>query len=259
MCCSEEQKQVLTDDHYRVVIRSEFSYNTLKIGDYVLPGDSEQTFVFCAHLCHPAQVNDDLAGVVAGIEVMRRLAAIERRRYTYRLLIVPETIGSIAFLSQNESLISNMIGGLFLEMLGLDQPYSLQRSFAENHELDRLFSLIVKESDPNAWIGGFQKVISNDERQFSAPGIRVPMLSLSRVLTWDQEDWPFHEYHTNLDNLERFSEKALNESVDLVVKMVSAMESNRKLRNRYRGELFCSRFGFMVDDLKDINWTRRIV
>ncbi len=258
LCCTDEQKQGLTDESYRVVIRSEFSYNTLKVGDYVLPGESEETFVFCAHLCHPAQVNDDLTGVVAGIEVMRRLAKIERRRYTYRLLILPETIGSIAYLSQNESLIPNMVGGLFLEMLGLDQPHSLQRSFVDDHELDRLFSLIVKETDPDSWEGGFQKVISNDERQFAAPGIRVPMLSLSRVLSWDQEDWPFREYHTHFDDLDRFSESALNESISLVVKMVSALEDNLKPRNRFRGELYCSRFGFMVDDLKDITWTRAL-
>ena len=110
LCCTQALKDSLTEARYRVVIDAAFSPGTLKVGEAVLPGQSDDCFVFCAHLCHPAMVNDDLSGVVVGIDVMRRLARLPRRRYTYRLVILPETIGSAAYLSHNEALIPTMRG-----------------------------------------------------------------------------------------------------------------------------------------------------
>ncbi len=122
LCCSKKLKESLRDDRYRVVIRSDFSYGTLKVGEVIVPGKSSETFVLCAHLCHPAMVNDDLSGVVVGLKVMQELLKRRDLRYTYRFLILPETIGSVAYLSHHEELIPKMIGGLFLEMLGLKYP-----------------------------------------------------------------------------------------------------------------------------------------
>src|SRR5208283_2252636 len=121
-------KDSLRDSHYRVMIRSEFSYGTLKVGEIIVPGKRSETFVLCAHLCHPAMVNDDLSGVVVGLKVMQELLMRQNLRYTYRFLILPETIGSVAYLSHSEEVIPKMIGGLFLEMLGLENPHALQLS-----------------------------------------------------------------------------------------------------------------------------------
>ncbi|HEY9479934.1 MAG TPA: DUF4910 domain-containing protein, partial [Gemmatimonadaceae bacterium] len=139
LCCSRELRDSLGDDHYRVVIRTSSSYGTLKVGEVVAPGASDETIVLCAHLCHPAMVNDDLSGLVVGMDVMRALLARRDLHYTYRFIIVPETIGSLAWLSANEELIPKMRGGLFLEMLGRDYPHALQRSFGDDTDVDRAF------------------------------------------------------------------------------------------------------------------------
>lgn len=247
LCCSRIQRDALTDERYQVVIRSDFSYNTLKVGEIVAPGNSEETIVLCAHLCHPGQVNDDLSGVVVGMEVMRTL--LERRdlRYTYRLLIVPETIGSVAYLSHNEALIPQMRGGLFLEMLGLNNPHALQLSFAGTTEIDQCFSLALRENDPYGWTGPFRSIIGNDERQFNAPGVRVPMLSLSRVLPPHAAHHPYREYHSNYDSPEHCSVQRLEESRDLVLRMIDMLEQNATPVNLYKGEPFCSRYGLHID------------
>ena len=86
LCCSRKLKDSLRDDRYRVVIRSEFSYGTLKVGEVIVPGKSAETFILCAHLCHPAMVNDDLSGVVVGLKVMQELLKRRNLRYTYRFL-----------------------------------------------------------------------------------------------------------------------------------------------------------------------------
>ena len=249
LCCSRKLRDSLQDDRYRVVIRSEFSFGTLKVGEVVVPGESTETFILCAHLCHPAMVNDDLSGVVVGLKVMQELLTRPNLRHTYRFLILPETIGSVAYLSHHQELIPRMIGGLFLEMLGLQNPHALQLSFAGNTEVDRCLSQTLKKFDHDAWIGSFRTVVGNDERQFNAPGVRVPMLSLSRVMQrTNPNEWPYYpEYHSSQDTPELASSARLAESCDMVLKMIDAIEGNQIPVNRYQGEVFCSRYGLNID------------
>lgn len=248
LCCSKTLKESLTDEKYRVVINSEFSFGSLKVGECVVRGKSDQTFVLCAHLCHPAMVNDDLSGVVVGMQVMQELLRRDNLRYTYRFLILPETIGSVAYLSHNMHLVPQMAGGLFLEMLGLDNPHALQLSFDGNTEMDRCLSIALSESSPEAWIGAFRTVVGNDERQFNAPGVRVPMLSLSRVLRERSNGWPYYpEYHSSHDTPELAPESRLAESRDLVLSMIEEIEKNEIPVNLFKGELFCSRYGLHID------------
>jgi len=248
LCCSRRLKESLRDDRFRVVIRSTFSYGTLKVGEVIAPGKSSKTFVLCAHLCHPAMVNDDLSGVVVGLKVMQELLKRKNLRYSYRFLILPETIGSVAYLSHHEELIPKMTGGLFLEMLGLENPHALQLSFAGNTEMDRCLSQVLKECDPHGWTGVFRTVVGNDERQFNAPGVRVPMLSLSRVKQARPGCWPYYpEYHSSYDTPELASSTRLAESRDLVLKMIDCVEANRVPVNLYQGEVFCSRYGLNID------------
>jgi aminopeptidase-like protein/aminoglycoside N3'-acetyltransferase len=248
LCCSKNLKQSLTDEQYRVVIDSDFSFGSLKVGECVAKGKSDKTFVLCAHLCHPGMVNDDLSGVVVGMQVMQELLKRTDLRYTYRFLILPETIGSVAYLSHNMQLVPQMVGGLFLEMLGLDNPHALQLSFDGKTEMDRCLSRVHTESSPDAWIGAFRTVVGNDERQFNAPGVRVPMLSLSRVLRERSNGWPyFPEYHSSHDTPELAPERRLAESRDLVLRMIDAIESNEVPVNLFCGEVFCSRYGLHID------------
>ena len=259
LCCSRILKESLWEDRYRVMISSDFSYGTLKVGEIIVPGQNSDTFVLCAHLCHPSMVNDDLSGVVVGLKVMQELLRRQNLRYTYRFLILPETIGSVAYLSHHEELIPRMIGGLFLEMLGLENPHALQFSFAGNTEVDRCLSQALKESDPHGWTGPFRTVVGNDERQFNAPGVRVPMLSLSRVMQGKSGGWPYYpEYHSSQDTPELASSARLAESRDLVLKMIDAMEGNQVPVNRFRGEIFCSRYGLSVDAYADPEGNRAL-
>lgn len=259
LCCSGKLKESLTDENYRIRIRSSFSYGTLKVGEVVVPGRSSKSFVLCAHLCHPAMVNDDLSGVVVGLKVMQELLKRKNLRYTYRFLILPETIGSVAYLSHHEQLIPDMIGGLFLEMLGLENPHALQLSFAGDTEVDRVLSQVLREFAPDSWTGPFRTIVGNDERQFNAPGVRVPMLSLSRVTREKHGNWPYYpEYHSSRDTPDLAPPKQLAESRDLVLKMIDAIEGNQVPVNSFRGEIFCSRFGLNRDAYADPEGNRAL-
>lgn len=250
LCCTQALKDSLAEARYRVVIDAAFSPGTLKVGEAVLPGQSDDCFVFCAHLCHPAMVNDDLSGVVVGIDVMRRLARLPRRRYTYRLVILPETIGSAAYLSHNEALIPTMRGGLFLEMLGTGHGHVLQKSAPGDSIMDRCAALALRDDGREHAVGDFLTVILNDERMFNAPGIRVPMASLSRTLPQGHPEYPFNEYHTSLDCPERLVPGSLEASRDLVLSVVDMLEYDHVPTPLFKGELCFSRYGFDYARLK---------
>jgi aminopeptidase-like protein len=242
LCCPQTLRETLNDEAYRVVIRTRFSPGTLKVGEVVIPGGSDDAIVLCAHLCHPHMVNDDLTGVVAGVDIMRTLLTRGNLRYTYRLVLLPETIGSAAYLSHSRNIIPSMKGGIFLEMLGTGHPHALQRSLAGNSTMDLVAEMVMRELDSEAWTGEFLSVILNDERMFNSQGVNVPMVSLSRVLPAGHPDRPYREYHTSLDTPERVDWQHLAASRDLVLRIIDALEANRTPRLRYYGELFCSRY-----------------
>ena len=202
--------------------------------------------------------NDDLTGVVVGVDTARSILEASsakpehgtptsygnRLYYTYRVLILPETIGSVAYLSHNEHMIPNMIGGLFLEMLGNDSPHVLQGSFQPQSQVDRCLSTALRGLDPQGYLGAYRTIIDNDERQFNAPGVRVPMLSLSRVEAPKSTDTPpYPEYHSSFDTPAIVSQERLEASRDVILGLIDAWEHNQYVVNNYKGEVFCSGYG----------------
>jgi aminopeptidase-like protein len=73
------------------------------------------------------------------------------------------------------------------------------------------------------------------------------MLSLSRVLPPSAPDWPYPEYHSNFDVPALCSVRRLQDSRDLILRMIDVLEQNRIPKNEYQGEVFCSRYGLHVD------------
>ena len=252
LCASQQLCDSLKDEKYRVLISTSFEPGTLKVGEVVIPGESEDTFILAAHLCHPGMVNDDLTGVMVLIEVARELLALSksgsRPYYTYRLLILPETIGSVAYLSHHEDLIPKMVGGLFLEMLGNDSPHALQGSFQPGSQPDRCLNAALRSLDSQGYTAAYRTIIDNDERQFNAPGVRVPMLSLSRVQAPKASGLPpYPQYHSSLDTPEIVTQERLEASRDVVLGLIQAWERNQYVVNNFKGEIFCSGYGIWID------------
>ncbi len=250
LCATQTLRDALKDDSYRVVIRTTFEPGELKVGEVIVPGELEESFMLVAHLCHPAMVNDDLTGVVVGLDVMRRLLAGPKPRYTYRLLVLPETIGSVAYLSQNEVLIPKMAGGLFLEMLGNDSGLALQQSFQPESQADKVLVSAMRAAAPGSFVGPYRTIINNDERQFNAPGVRVPMSSLSRVErpeTLETMYRPYREYHSSADTPAIVTQERLEAAREVVLAMLAAFDRNAYVVNHFRGEVFASGYGIWID------------
>lgn len=250
LCCTQELKDSLKDEQYRVVIKTRFEPGALKVGEIVIPGKREECLVLAAHLCHPAQANDDLTGVLVGLDVARALLAGPTPRHTIRVLFFPETIGSVAYLSRHEDLIPSMRGGLFLEMLGNDAPLALQQSFQPGSQCDRALVSAFRGVAPEGYVGPYRTIIDNDERQFNAPGVRVPMLSMSRVVNPhlpESRFAPYPEYHSSHDTPAIVTQERLEAARDAALALVRAFDSNRYVVNQFKGEVFASGHGIWID------------
>lgn len=238
-CVQHEKLKEFIYDQYKVVIKSRFENGEMKIGELFLPGKSPETIVLVAHLCHPGMANDDLSGVAVLVNIANLLEKRKHRHFSYRILFLPETIGSIAYLSQNEDLISSMKFGIFFEMLGNDNVHALQFSRQGDTIIDMVARNIMKHSLSQFNEGPFREIISNDEMVFNGPGINIPMISISR--------WPYPEYHTSDDNMDIIKSEKLEESRDIIIKIIDSLEKNFIPKRKFKGPPFLSKYGLWVD------------
>ena len=215
-CATQEFAESLSNDEYVVSIRTRFEDGTMKVAEHHLPGRSDETVVFVAHLDHTGMANDDLSGVAVGIELMRRLAEREDRTYSYKLLLVPELLGSAAYLASHESEAADFAYGFFLEMLGNDNRLCLQRSFEATTKLDRVAEHVLRTRFDDYDVKAFRRSIGNDELIFDSPGYEIPTISVSR--------FPYPEYHTSLDDPSLLSEDRLETAVEYVLDVVDVLE-----------------------------------
>ncbi len=229
----------LQDGVYEVYIDTEFVEGELKVAEWVVPGRSKKSILFSAHLCHPGQVNDGLIGVAVGLCLMRWLAGLKDRYYTYRLIAHPENIGSICYFHQNQNVVKDLIGAVFLEMLGNKNHLKMQRSRQGNTFVDELMELAMEETGKPYGVGSFRKVICNDEININGPGIDIPCVSITR--------WPYPEYHTSDDNPGILSMEKIKESIDLCKRFVHLVEHNYFPCRTFTGNLFLSKYGLYED------------
>jgi len=218
----------LKEGEYEINLETSFNQGTMKVLDCLLPGKKKETIFFNAHNCHAAQANDDIAGVVVGVELMKRLKKRKKRKYSYRLIIAPEHLGTVFYLADlpGEE-VKSLKFGFFLEMLGNNNRFALQRSFQGNTYLDRVCEHYLSYHFPDTYFADFRKIIGNDETVWESPGFEIPTVSLSR--------WPYSEYHTNFDNESIILEEKLRESVDVLMGIINIFEADCKIRRKFKG------------------------
>ena len=237
-CIQHNKLKQFTKEKYKICIDSKFENSSLKIGDFTIKGESDDTIVMVAHLCHPSMVNDDLAGVSVLVDVAKELSK-KNNHYTYKCLFLPETIGSIAYLSQNEKIIPNFKYGIFFEMLGNKNIHALQLSRQGNTRLDNIARYVLKSKTETFREGKFREIICNDEMVFNGPGINIPMISISR--------YPYPEYHTSDDNPSIISEELLNESKNTILEILKILDADYIPKRKFKGPIFLSGYGLWVD------------
>ena len=261
-CLTRVQFEKIQDaEEYEVLIDSEFVDDRLSVGEYTVKGASEEHIYFLSHLDHPCQVNDGLIGVAANVALAKRLEQTKDHYYNYTFLFVPESIGSIAYLSRNEPRIPRIRYSVFVEMVGLQNPLVIQRSFKDRGLINRYAAYAVRKLQGEAKSYPFLSVAGNDEKIFDSPGVNVPSISITRV---DQEArlkkavkgtsgmiYPYPEYHSHLDDLDSVDIDAACGAVDALHALCRVIETDYIPRRTFKGPVFLTKYGLWTDWRKD--------
>ena len=195
-CMSHEMYELLEEGKYRVCIDAEHIDGEFNYGEIIMPGKSRQEVFLSTYICHPSMANNEISGIAVLTFIVKWLQSLPDRFYTYRIVFAPETIGPIAYLSlHKEKLKENVIAGLNFTCVGDDRAYSYMPSRSGNTLIDAVAQHVLKWID-QSYISYSWFDRGSDERQYCAPGIDLPLVSMMRTKYGE-----YPEYHTSLDVL----------------------------------------------------------
>jgi aminopeptidase-like protein len=223
-CVAQRPLEAMRDEEYEVCIDSTLEDGSLTYGELLLPGESTEEVLISCHVCHPSLCNDNLSGIAVAVALAERLQAAPRK-YSYRFLFIPGTIGAITWLALNEDKIPTIRHGLVLTGVGDAGRLHYKKSRRGNTEIDRAAAQVLKESGQPHEILEFSPY-GYDERQYCSPGINLAMGRLSRT-----PHGTFPEYHTSADNLDFVHAEKLSESLEVCVQIFSLLERNETFMN----------------------------
>jgi len=223
-CLRHRDYLALEDGEYEVFIDSSLEDGSLTYGELYLRGDEESEVLFSCHACHPSLCNDNLSGVTLATLLAKQIHTTARR-YSYRFLFIPGTIGAITWLALNEEKTRNIRHGLVLTGLGDSGPMVYKKSRRGEADIDRAALHVLKHAGSAHRIVDFEPY-GYDERQYCSPGFDLPVGCLSRT-----PYGAYPEYHTSADNLEFIHPESLGESFSRLVDIVRLLEGNRAYVN----------------------------
>ncbi len=223
-CISQRDLDALQEDEYEAVIDSSLVDGHLSYGELLLPGETSEEILVSTHCCHPSLCNDNLSGIAVATFLAQALAH-QPRRYSYRFLFVPGTIGSITWLSRNENVVPRIKHGLVLACVGDPGRFSYKKSRRGDAEIDRAVLHLLNLSGEASDIRDFSPY-GYDERQYCSPGFNLPVGCLTRT-----PHGQFPEYHTSADNLDFISAEALAGAFRRCLEIFDLLENNRTYRN----------------------------
>ena len=222
-CLSQESFDALEQGIYKVVIDADLFDGVLNYGELLIKGKSDKEVFLSTYICHPSMANNELSGPTVVTFLAKWLKQVSELEYSYRIIFIPETIGSIAYLSlHHEAMKSKVFAGFNVTCVGDDRAYSYLPSRAGNTVSDDIAKHVLKWTDANfVKYGWFDR--GSDERQYCAPGIDLPIASIYRTKYGE-----YPEYHTSLDNLEDVvTPKGLDGGYWVIRRALEAIERNK--------------------------------
>ncbi|SHI95941.1 aminopeptidase-like domain-containing protein [Anaerovibrio lipolyticus DSM 3074] len=232
-CMTQEQYDALPEDTYHIFIDSKLFDGSLTYGELIIPGESNKEVLISTYMCHPSMANNELSGPAVSVYLAKWLLSLTNRHYTYRFVYVPETIGSLTYMSQGDNLEkmkANVIAGWNLSCVGDDRTYSYVRTRYGNTLTDIITKNVLQFIYPKYKEYSFLKR-GSDERQYNAPGIDLPVCGFCRSKFGE-----YPEYHTSKDDMGLISPAGLQGAYDVMQQCILVLESNKKYQIQCLGE-----------------------
>jgi aminopeptidase-like protein len=225
-CLTEEQFSSLEDGDYEVHIDTELFDGEMNYAELKIKGKSKQEIFLSTYVCHPSMANNELSGPTVLTYLARWLLSKKDLNYSYRIIFIPETIGSIAYLSKNYiEMKRNVFAGFNISCIGDNRCYSYLPSRLGNTISDEIARHVLK------WIAPDYKSYNwfdrgSDERQYCSPGIDLPIASIMRSKYGE-----YPEYHTSLDDLKNVvTPEGLDGGFHALRRAIEALEKNKKFK-----------------------------
>jgi len=218
-CLRHRDYEALEDGEYEVVIDSTLEDGSLTYGEVYLPGDQQAEILLTTHVCHPSLCNDNLSGIAVLTALAEALLEAERR-YSYRLLFIPGTIGAITWLARNKDSTSRIEHGLVISGVGDPGAVTYKKSRRGNAIVDHAIRQVLSERADDHQVLDFSPY-GYDERQFCSPGFDLPVGRFSR-----SEYGTYTEYHTSGDDLNFVNASSLVDSLTKLAEVLLILESN---------------------------------
>jgi aminopeptidase-like protein len=223
-CMKHHELLGLRPGQYQVRIDSTLAPGSLTYAECTVPGRSKQEVLFFTHICHPSLANDNTSGMAIATSLAEWLAAAPRR-YSYRLVFAPGTIGSLCWLKVNEHRLSRVAHGLVLGLLGDPAAFTYKYSRRGDSEIDRVVPYVISRVDPAGSTIPFEPY-GYDERQLCSPGFNLPVGRLTRSVNGG-----YAQYHSSADDLGLITAERLQRSLETLKQIVEVLESNRRYLN----------------------------
>jgi aminopeptidase-like protein len=224
-CVTHNSLKSFNDDAYKVHIDSTLKPGSLTYGEFLIKGKIKDEILISTYICHPSLCNDNLSGIVVTTMLAKLLSKIETY-YSYRFLFIPETIGAITWLSKNKKNLSKIKSGLVVTCVGGNGGFTYKKTRDNNSEIDKISIDVLKHTRKKFETRDFFPY-GSDERQYSSPGIDLPIGVLMRTPYYE-----FKEYHTADDNLDSIKKFALNDSLIMLLKIILQIEKKKPSFNR---------------------------
>ena len=219
-CIAYNQYSKLKDETYEVVIDSSLDIGSLTYGEYFIKGELDDEIILSCYICHPSMCNDNLSGIIILTNLAKKLQKM-KLKYSYRLLFIPETIGAITWLYQNEQNVSKIKGGLVVTCAGDSGDFTYKKSRKKNSEINKIIEkTLIDLKKPYSIIDYFPS--GSDERQFCSPGFNLDVGCFMRT-----KYGSFPEYHTSADDLSFVKGKYMRESLEQIIYSIKILENNK--------------------------------